>query len=493
MGDIRKQSVYSTIYIYAGFLIGFISTGILMPRFLAESHNGVLKLLTSYSLIFAQFGSLGFQVATIKFMPLFRNKEKGHGGFFVLVLLSGLIGFSIFTLVYYNIKPWVISHEQAKSSLFADYFFLVLPLTFFEILFNQIDTYARALFKSILGSFLKEFFQRFLVLAVLLLYVFNWIGFNTFIFLYTAALSASTVIIFIVLLMQGEISINPRKLTLDRKLIYSILSVSGFGLITGINAMAITQIDSIIINYYYDPGLTGIYAITFTYGTLVMMPSRALYRIASTYISEAFNKNDLPTLKEIQSKSCLNQYIAGLGLFLLLWVNIDNVFRILPESYQSGKYVIFLIGLGNLIHMLAGLSSQLIINSPKYKYSAIFIVIFLGILVTADLVLIPIYGIIGAAAGSLMSVFIFNLIKYIYLRSAYGIQPYNFSYLYISFVGAGAYLIAYYIPLPGQLLVNLVLKSSIVGGVMLAGIYFLRISKDINELVDRGLQMLFRK
>ncbi len=464
-----------------------------MPRFLSESQNGVLKLLTSYSLLFAQFGSLGFTVATIKFMPQFRDKEKGHNGFFLLVLLSGLIGFSLFTVVYYYIKPIVIAHEQSKSSLLADYFFLVLPLTFFEIFFNQIDTYSRALFKSIMGSFLKEFLQRFLVLGVLLIYVFNWIGFNTFIFLYAGALSASTLIIFLVLLIQGEISINPGRLVLGKKLLYSILAVSGFGLITGINAMAITQIDSIFINYFYNPILTGIYAITFTYGTLVMMPSRALYRIASTYIAEAFNKNDTQTLKEIQFKSCLNQYIAGLALFLLLMVNMDNIFRILPASYLPGKYVIFLIGLGNLIHMLAGLSSQLIINSPKYKYSAVFVMIFLSILVTADLVLIPIYGIIGAAAGSLISIFIFNLIKFIYLRRTYGIQPYTIAYLYISLIGAGAYLVSFYLPMPGHLLISLALKSGILAVIMIGGIYYFRLSKDIIDLIDRAVRMVLRK
>jgi O-antigen/teichoic acid export membrane protein len=387
----------------------------------------------------------------------------------------------------------IVAHEQSKSSLFADYFFLVLPLTFFEIYFNQIDGYARALYKSTLGSFLKEFFQRLLILGVLLIYILNWVNFTTFIFLYIAAMSVSTILLLLILIFQGEISINPKYLSVDKNLIYGILLVSGFGLITGINAMAISQIDSILINYFYNPALTGIYAITFTYGVLVMMPSRALFRIASTYISEAYNRNDFKTIKEIQYKSCLNQYIVGLALFLLLWVNIDNIFLILPKSYMPGKYVIFFIGMGNLIHMLSGLSSQLIINSPKYKYSALFVIIFLSILVIADLFLIPSYGIIGAAIGSLVSIFIFNLMKFQFLRTSYGIQPYNKSYIAITLIGLLSYAVAYYLPLPKHLLINLTVKSAVLSFILIGGIYFMNVSKDINELINRSIKLILRK
>ena len=36
-----------------------------MPRFLSEEENGIIKLLVSYSLLFAQFASLGFQAAFV--------------------------------------------------------------------------------------------------------------------------------------------------------------------------------------------------------------------------------------------------------------------------------------------------------------------------------------------------------------------------------------------------------------------------------------------
>lgn len=44
-------------------------------------------------------------------------------------------------------------------------------------------------------------------------------------------------------------------------------------------------------------------------------------------------------------------------LFLLaIWINLDNIFSLMPDSYSAGRYVFLFLGLGRVFEMYAGLT-----------------------------------------------------------------------------------------------------------------------------------------
>lgn len=493
MGTIKNQSIISTIYIYLGVGIAFVSTGILMPRFLSEEQNGIVKLLVSYSLLFAQLASLGFQTATVRFFPYFKDKGKGHNGFFALLSLIGVAGFIIFLIIYYLIKGPIIEYESEKNSAFASYFFLILPLTFFFLYFNLFDIYARVLLKSTAGTFLKELLQRVLILLIILLYIFDIIGFWHFTILYVVMLSLPTIVLFFYLLYKGEIFIKPDFHFLRKGFVGPMASLSLYGVFIGFSQITISQVDSILINFFKDTAATGIYAITFYYGTLVILPSRAVFRIAPSFIAEAFKQKDISKIDHIQYKSCLNQLLVGTAIFLLLWLNIDNVFRILPQEYMLGKYVILFIGLANLISMSGGLSSQIITNSKYYRYNGVYVIIYLFLTVLLNIILIPKLGIKGAALAAMISIFVFNLMKFIFIKKKFDIQPYNLSHLRILLIGVIAYILTALFTYPDHLILNILLKSSLFGVLFILLNYYSRTSEDFIELIEKYLPFLRKR
>jgi O-antigen/teichoic acid export membrane protein len=493
VGTIKQQSIISTIYIYLGVAIAFVSTGILMPRFLSEEQNGIIKLLVSYSLLFAQVASLGFQTATVRFFPYFKDKEKRHNGFFPLLSLVGVSGFILFLIIYYLIKGPIIEYESGKNSSFANYFFLILPLTFFFLYFNLFDIYARVLLKSTIGSFLKELLQRVLILLAIILYILHIISFWYFTIFYVVILSLPTVILFFYLLVKGEIFIKPDFHLLKKGLAGPMASLSLYGVFIGFSTIAISQVDSILINFFKDTAHTGIYAITFYYGTLVILPSRAVFRIAPSFIAEAFKKNDMEQIDRIQFKSCLNQLLVGTGIFLLLWLNIDNVFKILPEEYLAGKYVILFIGLANLISMAGGLSSQIITNSKYYRYNGLFVIIYLILTVVLNIMLIPALGIMGAAMAAMVSMLVFNILKFVYIYRKFRIQPYKLNHIRILLIGVIAYIMTSLFNYPEHLILNILLKSSLFSVLFILLNYFSRTSQDFIEMADKYISLLRRK
>ena len=480
MGIIQKQSIKGTIYSYLGVGIGFVTTGILFPRILLTDEIGLLKILVAFSVIFAQFGSLGFNSVINRLFPYFRDVAQKHKGFIAFAFLISLSGFLLSIVAFEIYKPILIRNNYEDSSLLIEYVYLIIPLIFSTLFFNLFDTYNKVLYDTVLGTFLKEFLQRFLILSSLLLYYFNLIDIHAFVIAYVISFFIPTLIIFIVLILRGEISFNIKKEAFTKALMREMFIISLFGIISGLGGLAIVHIDSLMVNKFLGLSMTGIYTITFFFGTLILIPSRPLIKISTPIIAESWKSNNLDNIKLVYSKSVINQSVIGILIFIGLWVNINNVFEILPEEYMAGKYVILFIGLANVIEMAAGISGIVIGTSKYYRFSAIFIFFFLFFLIGLNYIFIPLYGLAGAALATTLSKLLYTSLRFVFLRIRYKMQPYNYKFLVLVAIGFLSYYLGYLLPEFENFIIDILIRSSAVVIIFSVLILMFKVSEDIN-------------
>ncbi|MGK7394146.1 MAG: MATE family efflux transporter [Candidatus Cyclobacteriaceae bacterium M3_2C_046] len=493
MGIIQRQSIKSSIYTYTGTIVGFIYTALIWPQFLSKGEIGALNLLVSFSIIFAQLSSLGINNVLIRFFPFFRDSRKKKSEFLFFALLVSSLGFLLVIIIYYSIKPVLIANNQQESPLFAHYFFLILPLTFFSLFFNVFDVYARSLYFSTTGSFLKEFFQRILILTVTLFFIFELIDRQGLFISYTTAICLPAFLMGLFLLWKNEFKPKPSTSFLDKSLFVEMGKVAFFGILTGFGTLAIAQIDKIMINSFLSESETGVYATTFLFGTLIIMPSRAVQRIAPSLIAQAFKEKNFKGINEIYYKSCINQFILALWIFLGIWLNIDNIFRILPQDYISGKYVIFYIGLANVINMAGGMNNSILANSRYYAYNSWFVGLLLVFIILTNLIFIPLWGIVGAAFASAVSTLLYNFIKFWFIYKKFRYQPYNYKYLLLIVTALVVYLLVFLIPDLENLYFSIIVISGAVTLLYLSLVYTVKISADVNQLINSVLRRLINK
>ncbi|MBS1501736.1 MAG: polysaccharide biosynthesis protein, partial [Bacteroidetes bacterium] len=98
MGIIVRQTIKGTIYSYLGILIGFLTVNIIQPHVLTTEQVGLTSILTSFTLMFAQFSILGFN-GTARYFPYFRSEEKKHHGYLFLACIIALAGTLLFVLL----------------------------------------------------------------------------------------------------------------------------------------------------------------------------------------------------------------------------------------------------------------------------------------------------------------------------------------------------------------------------------------------------------
>lgn len=481
MGIIIKQSIKGSFWSYLGVVIGFITTSYLYPNYLTTETVGLFGLISAYTVLLSEFSALGFHAVTARLFPYFRNEKKGHNGFVFILIIVILIGFLLVTTAFYILKPWIIESNIEKSKIFADYIYLLLPLTLFTLLYNQFDIYNKLLYDAVFGTFLQEFLQRIMILIVTLLYAFHIINLNQFIIAFACVLCLKGLVLLLYLLIKGDISIMPQLSFLNNNLISEMISVALYGILAGIGGSIVFSIDKIIINQMLGLASTGVYTIAFFFGTLVIIPSRTLIRISGTLIAEAFKKNDLKYISEIYHKSCLTQLIIGAFIFGGIWLNIENIISILGPEYNEARWVIFFIGLGYLVDMTTGANGQIIAYSKHYKVALLFILILIVLVIILMYILVPKWGITGGAIAIAFSIIMNNIMRALFLKVKYDMQPFVWKFLVIIGVAIFAYTISSILPIQKKILPDILFRSSVFTVIYTILIFRLKVSNDINQ------------
>ena len=133
--------------------------------------------------------------------------------------------------------------------------------------------------------------------------------------------------------------------------------------------------------------------------------------------------------------------------------------------------------------MATGLNSEILKNSDYYKYDFSFYVIRCILLIIANLVLIPIYSFNGAAFAMLVSIVIYNIIKFFFIKSKLNIQPFSHHTLVVLIIGISTYLATLVLPSFDSAFLNILVKSIAICLVFGLGIFYSKVSKDINNIV----------
>jgi O-antigen/teichoic acid export membrane protein len=491
LGIVQKQAIKGTIYTYIGVALGFITTGYLFPRILKTEEIGLLSVIVSYALIFTQLASLGFINATTRMFTFFRDKEKKHHGFLFLALLVTTTGFILAVIVFFFIKPFLIEKSLERSHLFAEYINYLVPLIAFILYFNILDNYYKVLFNAVIGTFLKELFQRLLILIGIVLFYFSVINFNQFFIVYILCFGLPTFIIFLWLIKEGQFNLRPQLKFLTRDLSHTMTMMSLFGILSASSGVISLNIDRILIQNIMGLGPTGIYTTAFFFATLVILPSRPLLKISSTVIADAWRDDDRSTLHSIYYKSCLNQLIIGLLILIGLWVNVNNIFEhILPVTFEPGRYVILLVGISFLFDMAIGVNTTLIANSRYYKVSTLYMMAWVILIIITNLLLIPRLGIVGSALAALLSKLTVDSLSVVFVYVKFKMFPYNYKFLIVLAIGGLAYAIGYLLPVMTHFILDIIIRSAIVAVIYIVLILAFRLSDEMNHNYHKTLQFV---
>ncbi len=485
MGIIIRQSIKGSFWSYAGLVLGYINLGIIMPKFLEPEQVGLIQLFAATTLIFAQFSTLGFPSVINRMFPFFRNRSRGNNGFLFLALATGLLGFLISIAVFYFLKPYIIESNIEKSPLIVEYIGLLTPVVLFRVMFILLDNYNKVLYDAVTGTFWGEFIHKAINLSLIVGVAMGWLGFRGFFFGYVFSLSIPTIPLIVVLIRRSSFNVKPNFEFLTKPLVKEICVICAFGLINGFSGILTLTIDKIFINQYLSLEHVGIFSVCVLFATLILIPSKALQKISTGIIAQAWKENNTKHIQEIFWKASLNQSIIGAFIFVMLVVNLNNIFTILPEEYSAGRLVLIIYALGVLIRVSTTNSGAILVTSAHYKALTYIIIMQAGVAVLTNMLFIPLYGIEGAAMAVFATYLFRTIIITVYLKMKFNLFCYTNKHLLVLAVAVVTVVAGIIIPETGNLLYDILLKSLPAGLIYVILTLVLKLSDDINKMISK--------
>ena len=133
--------------------------------------------------------------------------------------------------------------------------------------------------------------------------------------------------------------------------------------------------------------------------------------------SELFHTGNKKGLRSLYFKTLFYQSSSTLVLIFVLAILAPYILSFVGAEYSSALMVVYILLFGYALNSLWGPIPFLMIMT-KYEYQAMWITFVAAVLnITLNLILIPIYGIIGAAVATVVSINARNACALIYILS----------------------------------------------------------------------------
>lgn len=495
MGIVIRQSAITTIVSYVGIAVGYINLLYLYPKFLRPEQIGLMRTVMDAAILFAPFAQVGLTQSIIRYFPRLVHSKQLASAFISLILLLAFGGFALFLMAFKIFEHPLLTYFDANAREFISYSTLVLWLTFMLVLLAVIEAYARSLLRTVISNLIREVLARVLLAALVTSYFLGLLDFNQFMIGVTVVYGICLLVLSSYLVYHHELQLGFNIRQLDYSQIPGLIKYSLLGLAGTAGLVLIGKVDSLMVSGLLGLGSNAVYTTAFYMATVIEVPKRALSQITMPLISRAFESHKMDEIQKLYAKTSLNQFIIGAFVLIGIWANLHSLFILMPNGnlYQAGYWVVVLVGLGKLIDMIFGPSSEIIVMSKFYAFNIILVILLAILIVVTNNLLIPKIGIIGAAIGSAISLFLFNAAKFGFIYWRYRMQPFTMGTAKVLVISLVCATIVWFIPRFSSALLDIVVRSMIITCVYGLLIWYSNVSEDGSALLARILNKFASK
>lgn len=480
MGIVLKQSLNNTVVTYFGFALGAINTLFLYTHFMHPDTYGLVQVVLSISAVLMPILAFGAPNSLVKFYSSFKGGREQEG-FLTMMLLLPLVLIIPIGLISYFANEAIGAFLSKENPIVRDYiwhiFFTGMAMAYFEVFY----AWSRIRMKSVFGNLMKELFCR---IGQTILLTLLWLDIIDVPFFINALVGFYIVRTLIMKIYAYRVHM-PKLIFQLPKNWKDIVKYSGLIILGGSTAIVLMEVDKVMLNNYLPIENVAYYGVAGFIAITIAVPSRAMHQITYPMTAEYINKGDIGALSNLYKKSSLTLFIISGLLFLLIVLNLNDLFKLLPQGYAGGFLIVFWIGLTKVYDALLGNNNSILYNSDYYRSILLFGVLLALMAIGFNLWLIPAYGLNGAAIASFSAFFIYNSLKLYYVEKKFNMVPFTKGTFKVFCLLGAMGFVFYYVQFSFHPIVNILLKSAIMAVVYLTVLYKFRISEDIYQVMKK--------
>lgn len=490
MGVIIRQSLKGTFVNYIGVVLGIFVQFYIVTKYLDPEVIGLSKVVYEVAFLLSTLALLGSGSTGMRFFPYFKDKDEktGNHGFLYYYLLFPIIGVTLMTLLYLGLRTPIEAYFGEKSPLFNEHFYYVLPMMVVLCFWVWGENYANINMRIAVPKAVREVGMRVMMLLIYLAYGFNYLGVTGLIVGFIICYGLCMAVSCTYALRIGERSLKHdwRFITPDLK--SKVLKYAGFLMLSTISGNIIQQMDLFMLSGVKGLYSAGIYSIVIYMAEIVNMPSRNITPISTPLAAEAMKNGNIAMAQKLYRQVSVHQMLASTVLLMIVWINLDSIFAIIPngEKFAAGKWAVLFLGLSKVVYGTLNFGNTLI-SFSKYYYWTLFIAIVLAaISIGTNLYFIPIYGLSGAALASLITVLVSYAYQQYLVQVKVKTNPFCWAHLRILIILGMLFAVNWLIPSFAGFSpwIDIVVRTIVVMSLATVLIYVLRISPQITWFID---------
>jgi O-antigen/teichoic acid export membrane protein len=485
MGIVLNQSLKNTVITYIGFGIGAVNTIYLYPFFLGATYYALTNYVLSASSIIMPLLAFGMQNTLVKFYSQCKTEQEQSQflSFTVLFPLMLSIPLILVGLFFYSDISAFLSRE---NPIVKDYLWLIpftgLCMAYFEIFY----AWSRVHMHSVFGNFIKEVGLRSFSLLALVAVYFNWITVIQFVYVTAGIYFVACIVtmLYAFSLKKPEFQFSVPSNTKE------ILVYTFFIILSGSVATLLLDIDKLMLNQYIKIENIAYYSVATYIALVISVPSRAMHQIVYPITAKLMHEDKYDELNSLYKKTSVNLQVVGGFVMLCIFVNINQLYEMVPKEYGGGILVVFMIGLSKYFDLILGNNNAIIFNTKYYRTVLFLGVILVFLTVGLNMIFIPLYGILGSAFATLLSITLYSLAKLLFVVKKMHLYPFTMQTVYSMGLTIGLFLLFYFWQFPFSPIIAITLKSILVSLAYVYINYKWVISIEINEVIDTLLRRL---
>jgi O-antigen/teichoic acid export membrane protein len=187
--------------------------------------------------------------------------------------------------------------------------------------------------------------------------------------------------------------------------------------------VTLQRVDIVLVAIMRGPVDAAIYTAATRFLVVGQWGSLAVNQAAQPRFTEFFSVNDLRAANMIYQATTAWLVLMTWPLYLLAVVYGPELLALFGRSYSAGDAVIVILGLSALLAQACGQVDMVLITSGRTSWSLANIVLTLGVNIGIDILLIPKYGIAGAAIGWAVAIAVNNLVPLVQIATVLGLHP----------------------------------------------------------------------
>lgn len=403
---------------------------IFLARILPINELGQYFLMLTVVGIFGLASTVGLDFGVVRYVALYAGEGKYHlvrktlwTALLLGVLISMVVAIAMIVLAPVVGGRWLGGDAEGVTALRV--FAISIPFWVAARLFNDAIQSLHWMRYQIYSRDLREQLAKFAFTVIVLMIGAGLTG--------VVVSNVAALMIVMCLSMFFTIMVLPRSIRNgglsdsrpNRRLLRYSFPLA-FSYILG---MTLVWIDLLILGYLSTTTEVGYYGAALRVGVVSSAIVLTFATVFTPVISDLHNKRSFEQLHSPYKTVSRWIFICTLPVGLLQLLFADPIMDIFGSQFAAGSTVLMILALSQLINASSGPAGYIVLMSGRPKMELFNICASLVTNITVCFMLIPKYGVIGAAVANMIAIAVINLMRATQVWNIMHMHAYDLNYL----------------------------------------------------------------